>query len=97
MNAIHVTIESQLTEEAERILREAGRDIRGIVLRVSDTSGVIIQAGNTSMNKAGIRRDEARMGAAIKELIKTGLLEQTGTDVFQITDDGYRFLDNLKS
>ena len=97
MNAFHVTTESQLTKEAESVLKEAGKDKRGIVTVISDITGVTIQAGNTSMNNPGIRRDEVRMEAAIKELIKAGLLEHTGKDTYQITDSGYNYLDGLEA
>ena len=56
--------------------------------------GVIVQAGDTSMNEAGVRSDEARMVAAVKNLTDMGFLEQTGDDVYQITEKGFKFLDN---
>ncbi len=34
------------------------------------------------------------MISAVKELIIRGLLEQTGKDVYQITESGYSFLEN---
>jgi|GEM_PF-4685097 len=46
------------------------------------------------MNEAGVRRDEARMVAAVKNLTDMGFLEQTGDDVYQITEKGFKFLDN---
>ena len=62
-------------------------------MMTTDLSGLMVQAGNTPMNKPGIRRAEARMESAVKELISKGFLEQTGKDVFQITDAGYKYLD----
>lgn len=89
MNAIQVTTESRLTKEAESILKEAEKDIRGIVLISTDLCGLTVTAGNTNMNQPGIRREEARMEAAVKELIIAGMLEQTGDNLYQITDSGY--------
>ena len=93
MNAIQVVVDSPLSKEAEDILREAEKDDRGVVILSKDLSGLIVQAGNTAMNKPGVRREEARMEAAVKELISKGFLTQTGKDIFQITDEGYKFLD----
>ena len=92
INSIQVVTESSLTTEAESILGEAVKDDRGIVMMFSDLGGLTIQAGNRAMNTPGIRREEARMEAAVKELIRNGYLEQTGDNVFQITDRGYKFL-----
>lgn len=94
MNSTQVVIDSPLTREAEDILREAEKDDRGVVMLSNDLSGLTVQAGNTAMNKPGVRREEARMEAAVKELISKGFLTQTGKDIFQITDAGYKFLDN---
>ena len=93
MNAIQVVVDLNLTKEAESILREAEKDDRGIVMLSRELSGLTIQAGSTTMNRPGIRREEARMEAAVKELISRGLLTQTGNDIFQITDVGYRIID----
>lgn len=93
MNAIQVITTSKLSNEADSILKEAEKDDRGIVMMTTDLSGLTVQAGNTSMNKPGIRREEARMESAVKELISKGFLAQSGKDVFQITDAGYKYLD----
>lgn len=93
MNAIQVVVASKLSHEADGILKEAEKDDRGIVMMTTDLSGLMVQAGNTPMNKPGIRREEARMESAVKELISMGFLTQTGKDVFQITDAGYKYLD----
>ena len=93
MNSIRVAVDSPLTKEAEDILREAEKNDRGVVMLLSDLNGLIVQAGNAVMNKRGGRREEARMEAAVKELISKGFLIQKGEDIFQITDAGYKFLD----
>lgn len=93
MNAIQVITTSKLSNEADSILKEAEKDDRGIVMMTTDLSGLTVQAGNTPMNKPGIRREEARMESAVKELISKGFLAQSGKDVFQITDAGYKYLD----
>ena len=95
MNAMQVVATSKLSNEADSILKEAEKDDRGIVMMTTDLSGLTVQAGNTPMNQPGIRREEARMESAVKELISRGFLAQTGKDVFQITDSGYIYLDNL--
>ena len=92
MNAIQVAITSPLSKEAEDILREAEKDERGIVILSRGIHGLIVQAGSTVMNNPGIRREEARMEAAVKELISKGFLTQTDKNIFQIMDAGYNFL-----
>jgi hypothetical protein len=93
MNAIPVIETSPLSKEAENIINEAAKDVRGVVLMSHDLRGLTIQAGTTSMNEPGVRREEARMEAAVKELISKGYLTQTGNDIFQLTDSGYKFLE----
>lgn len=94
MNAIKVISDSQLSEEAEKILKAAEKDTRGAVIISKDLEGVTVQAGGSKMNKAGVRREEAKMTSAVKELIIKGLLEQTGVDIYQITESGYSFLES---
>ena len=94
MNAIKVISDSQLSEEAEKILKAAEKDTRGAVIISKDLEGVTVQAGGDEMNKAGVRREEAKMTSAVKELIIKGLLEQTGADIYQITESGYSFLES---
>ena len=78
MNAIKVTSDSKLSKEAEDILKTAAKDDKGAVLLLKDLEGVTVQAGNISMNKPGVRREEVKMISAVKELIICRLLEETG-------------------
>ncbi len=94
MNATKVTSDPQLSENAIDILNEAEKDSRGAVLISKKLEGVTVQAGSSVMNIAGIRREETRMISAVKELIVYGYLEQTGDDIYQITESGYLFLEN---
>ena len=94
MNVIKVISDSQLSEEAEKILKAAEKDTRGAVIISKDLEEVTVQAGGSEMNKAGVRREEAKMTSAVKELIVKGLLEQTGVDIYQITESGYSFLES---
>ena len=94
MNAIKVASDSQLSKEAEDILKAAEKDSRGAVLISKDLEGVTVQAGDSVMNTAGVRREEAKMVSAVKELIIKGCLEQTGNDIYQITELGYTFLES---
>jgi hypothetical protein len=93
MNAIKVIHENYVSKEAQSILREAEKDDRGAVLISKDFQGLTVQAGSTVMNKEGVRREEVRMETALKELVDKGYLSQTGTNLYQITDRGYKFLD----
>ena len=75
-------------------MKAAEKDSRGAVLISKDLEGVTVQAGDSVMNTAGVRRGEAKMVSAVKELIIKGYLEQTGNDIYQITELGYTFLES---
>lgn len=92
MNVIKVVTDSQISKEAEDILNEAEKDIRGEVLISRGLGGKTVQAGKKKMNEEGNRREETRMLSAVKELLSKGYIEQTGEDIYQITDGGYTFL-----
>lgn len=94
MNALPVVLSGSISEDALNILKEADKDNLGKVVLARTIAGLIIEAGSTKMNTPGIRREEARMEEAVKELILKGYLTQNDKDFYQITDAGYKFLDN---
>ena len=96
MNSIQVVSHSMISKEAKEILVAAEKDVKGAVLISRELKGLTVQAGDKVMNTAGIRREEARMEAAVKELISNGFISHSDGNVFQITDAGYILLDNIK-
>lgn len=99
MNAIRVVNESKLSDMALKILEEAEKDERGSVLVVNTMEGTMIQAGSNVLNKAGVRREEAKVYSAVMELVRNGYLSQSDSkgEVFQLTNAAYEYVDsNLK-
>lgn len=95
MNLLNVESDNQVGDDGLKILLEANKDDRGIVMIVKTLEGTSIQAGKTVMNKAGLHREEAKMYASVLELIKGGYLSQTDEKglIFQLTNDAYRYID----
>lgn len=96
-NAIEVKPVSDLSDAAKTILTNAEKNDNGLILVVKSLEGTIIQAGNVNMNKAGIRRDEAKMLSAVQELIRAGYLSQSDDkgEVYQLTNAAYEYIDSM--
>lgn len=97
INTIQVINEDELSEAANNILIEAEKDDNGAVLIDKSLEGTIIVAGKTTINKSGIRREEAKALAAVKELILSGYLLQSDSkgEVFQLTNEAYAYIDKI--
>ena len=64
-------------------------------MKVSDlTVGVSIQGGSNVMNETTSHRESARWIGALEELINAQFVSQVDKkgEVFQITDEGYKFI-----
>ncbi len=99
MNAIQVVNETELSEMAIKIMKEADKDERGCVLVTNSLEGTLIQAGSVMINKTGIRREETKAHDAVMELVRSGYLSQGDSkgEVFQLTNAAYEYIDlNLK-
>lgn len=99
MNAIQVVNETELSEMAIKIMKEADKDERGCVLVTNSLEGTLIQAGSVMINKTGIRREETKAYDAVMELVRSGYLSQGDSkgEVFQLTNAAYEYIDlNLK-
>jgi hypothetical protein len=96
VNAIQVVDENELSDMAIKIMMEAEKDDRGVVLVVKSFDGVIVQAGSKKMNTQGIRREEAKTQAAVMELVKKGYLSQSDSkgELFQLTNIAYEYVDS---
>lgn len=95
INAIEIKNDSELSESAKAILNNAEKADSGLVLIAKSLEGTIIQAGDVSVNRAGMRREEAKMIAAVQELIRAGFLAQSDSkgEVFQLTNAAYEYID----
>lgn len=95
MNAIEVHVDSELSEAAKAIVCNAEKDDKGMVLINKSLDGTIIQAGKISMNKVGVRREEAKMISALQELIRAGFLSQSDNkgEIYQLTNKAYSYID----
>lgn len=99
VNATQVVNENKLSDMAIKIMVEAEKDERGSVLIAKSFDGIVVQAGSKELNRSGIRREEARMQAAVMELMRNGYLAQSDSkgEVFQLTNAAYEYIDlNLK-
>ena len=99
MNAIRMVSENEFSDMAIKILEEAEKEESGTVLVVNTMEGTIIQAGSNVLNKAGVRREEAKVYAAVMELVRKGYLSQSDGkgEIFQLTNAAYEYIDfNLK-
>lgn len=96
INAIRVVNESKLSDMAIKIMKEAEKDERGAVIMVSSMEGTLIQAGLKVLNKAGVRREEAKVSSAVMELVRNGYLSQIDSngEIFQLTNAAYEYIDS---
>lgn len=89
----------KLSEEARQLLVEAAADKNGTILMARTSSGLILQTNGRQMCERQDPRSEAKWQAAIRELVQQGLIEGRGHkgEVFNITAEGFRVADQLKS
>jgi hypothetical protein len=91
-----VVNENRLSDMAIKIMEEAEKEDNGSVIIAKSLEGTVIQAGLKSFNKGGIRREEAKVYAAVMELVRNGYLSQSDSkgEVFQLTNAAYQFIDS---
>lgn len=99
INTLVVDTNHAISQEEISILLEANKDKKGAVLIIQNQEGTVIQAGNTTLNEPGIRRDEVKIYDAVMNLIKNGFLSQSDNkgSIFQLTNDAYNYIDKLNS
>ena len=78
-----------LSPEARQLLLAASRDEHGAVLVYTTFGGLFVQTGGQDFCESKNPRSEARWRAVIQELRRAGLIEQTGKEIFSLTDAGY--------
>jgi hypothetical protein len=78
-----------LSSEARQLLLAASRDQQGTVLVYTTFGGMFVQTGGQDFCESKNPRSEARWRAVIQELLRAGLIEQTGKEIFSLTDAGY--------
>jgi len=89
----------RLTEEAKILLVEASSDKNGIIMMARTLSGLILQTNERQMCERQDARSEAKWQGAVRELVQQSLIEGRGHkgEVFNVTSEGYRVADELKS
>jgi hypothetical protein len=88
-----------LSPEAEQLIVEAASDAHGVVMMVRTFGGLHLQANGKQLAEQGNPRAEALWQAAVRELLQNGLLQSVGQkgEVFEVTADGYRLADELRT
>lgn len=84
---------SSLSEDAKRLLIETAKDEHGMILTITTHDGFGLQTNDTTFTD-GTNRSAARWKAALRELVKKSLLEESG-ETAEITDRGYAIADAL--
>jgi len=93
LDSIEFSIKNKLSADAEKILMAANNDESGTVIIDRSLEGISVQVGNMNLNTPGVRREEARMEAAIKELMMKGYLNETGKGIYKMTNYAYQYID----
>jgi hypothetical protein len=86
-----------ISNEAQRLLREASKDPHGIILKTETMAGTFVQVNGQQFTQPDESRSEALWRAAINELIRAGLIEDRRGEgsLFYVTDAGYFAADAL--
>jgi hypothetical protein len=89
INGPVVAAAPSLSTEARQLLLAASHDEHGSVLVYSTFGGLFVQTGGQNFCESKNPRSEARWRAVIQELVHARLIEQTGNEIFSLTDLGY--------
>jgi predicted transcriptional regulator len=83
-----------LSQEANSLLKEAGNDIHGTILKFTDSGGTSIQTGSKTIITTKNQRTIALWEEAILDLEKDGLIEvqNPSKTMYKITNKGYKVL-----
>ena len=75
------------------MLKTAANDPSGMIMRISNLSAILVQAGETVMNENSTQRESAKWIDALQELVRMGFVEQSNSkgDLFRITNAGYKY------
>jgi len=89
----------ELSQNAKLLLIECSIDPRGRIIRVSTTSGFIVQTNQRNLNQENSPRSKANWESVFEELINQELIRGVGFkgEVFELTSKGYELADRLKS
>lgn len=90
---ISKSVYSNLSSEADKMLKTAANDPSGMIMRISNLSAILVQAGETVMNENSTQRESAKWIDALQELVRMGFVEQSNSkgDLFRITNAGYKY------
>jgi hypothetical protein len=87
---------TNLSTEAKILLKEASKDKRGIILKITVMEGRFIETNERSYG-GGIGRESARWEYALKQLVEKGYVVARGSkdQVFEVTHEGFALADQL--
>ena len=91
--------DSELSEDAKDLLKEATRDSSGEILKLTTSGGLCFRTNHRRFGEMGDRRSEAKWEGAVHDLIELGLLtESPGSlgELFKVTREGFAAIDNLE-
>ena len=80
---------------AQKLLRAAA-ELDGRIVKVADGYGKRIRAGALELAKEEQQREYSRYETALRELASRGLVQEEYEGVYEITEDGWQFLDFSK-
>lgn len=94
---IETTQKYILSIEAKTILIEISKDDAGQILKFSSLEGYMFQTNGKVLNEDYSPRTNAKLEAAINELLEFDLIKAVGYkgEIFQLTDKGYQLADSL--
>lgn len=93
-------IQTQISDDAVFLLQKAASEDAGQLLRLEFIGdGYILEAGLEQIVKSNNRREKAKWEAAVQELEHSGYIQDAGykREIFDVTHEGYEFIDQLKS
>ena len=89
--------DSDLSEDAKDLLKEATRDSSGEILKLTTSRGLCFRTNNRDFGEMGDPRSEAKWEGAVHDLLELGLLtEVPGNrgELFKVTREGFATIDN---
>ena len=89
--------EPMISADAKEMLLATADSSDGRLLRISTGGGTMLAAGRRSFNEMGNPRSEAKWQSALEELLSCGLIRNPAGNAFEVTNNGYNFVDSLKA
>ena len=87
----------EISDDAAQLLTEAAQDPTASIMRLRTWDGLGFRTNGKQMAERGNPKSEARWDAALRDLIRLGLLQQSDNkgEVFTVTHDGFNAAERL--